>query len=183
MKHELNLGQKITSPQIRDACHVAVAPVIAAHKLVAGRNIGFDKDGKASANRATKFIGIVDPFLLEPVFEGEQFWMFLYPNTITSLNHVWSHPSFDSVEEEQPISEKTSAEYWIRDYAQNECDGLSYEDLMFAAEQYEKFGDYLCQGGRFEGMGVSDEFWDHYEIVMGKKVEDKNRGSVFTCSC
>lgn len=180
--NDLKLGQKIKEPRIRDATHVAIYPVIAAHKLVAGRNIGFDKDGKASI-RVSKFIGIVDPFLLESVNAGEQFWMFLYPNTITSLNHVWSHPSFDNAEQSKPLSEEEESRLWIAEYAENHCDGLSYEDLMFAAEQYEKFGDYLCQGGRFEGMGVSDEFWDHYEKVTGKEIKRSNRGSIFTCSC
>lgn len=179
-----NIGQKIMGEELRDAIHIAIAPVIAAHKLVAGRNIGFDKDGKASATKTDKYIGIVDPFLTSPVEKGEKFWMFLYPNTITSLNHVWSHPSFD-IGEAKPIvlSEAQVSENWIRDYAENKCDGLDYEDLMFAAENYEKHGEYLCQGGRFEGMGVSDEFWDHYEKVIGRKVEDQNRGSIFTCSC
>ncbi len=182
MKHELNIGKKITSPQIRDAIHIAIAPVIAAHKLTAGRNIGLDKNGKASI-KVSKFIGIVDPFLLESINEGEQFWMFLYPNTITSLNHVWSHPSFDSQEVAKPVSEAEESKFWIAKYAENKCDGLDYQTLMDAAEDYEKHGEYLCQGGRFEGMGVSDEFWDHYEKVVGRKVEEKNRGSVFTCSC
>jgi hypothetical protein len=39
-------------------------------------------------------IGIVDPFLDQPVRPGEEFWVFVYPNTITGMRHYWQHPAF-----------------------------------------------------------------------------------------
>ena len=39
-------------------------------------------------------VGIVDPFLKEPVEPGERFYIFLFPNTVTGLRHVWTHPAF-----------------------------------------------------------------------------------------
>ena len=49
--------------------------------------------------------------------------------------------------------------------------------------KYLKCGDYMCEGGRWEGVSLPDEFWPAYEIVTGKKVPDGNRGSFFSCSC
>jgi hypothetical protein len=36
----------------------------------------------------------VDPFLADPVQPGQMFWLFLYPQTITGLRHVWEHLAF-----------------------------------------------------------------------------------------
>lgn len=36
-------------------------------------------------------LGIVDPFLKEPVYPGERFVMLVEPGTIKNLTHTWSH--------------------------------------------------------------------------------------------
>jgi hypothetical protein len=89
---ELGIGKLITSDAHRDAIHVAVAPVTAAQELQPGQHVGLRGDGRALATEHP--IGIVDPFLHERVPEGQRFWLFLYPGTITSLRHVWTHPAF-----------------------------------------------------------------------------------------
>lgn len=87
-----NLGELAAEDAWRDAIHVAVAPVVAASELQPGQHVGVLEDGRADAIEKT--IGIVDPFLTEPVHPGERFWLLTYPNTITSLRHVWTHPAF-----------------------------------------------------------------------------------------
>lgn len=94
-----NIGQIITTPQTRDAIHFAVAPVKAGETLRPGQDVGLrgepnDKKAFAKQNDVI-LIGIVDPFLKRPVMHGQTFWLFLYPETITSLRHDWTHHAFD----------------------------------------------------------------------------------------
>lgn len=79
----------------RDAIHVAVAPLEAAMDLKPGEHVGLTDEGRAVAGVET--IGIVDPFLEATVKEGERFYLFLYPGTITSLHHVWTAPAFEAL--------------------------------------------------------------------------------------
>lgn len=91
---ELKLGELITEPQNRDAVHIAVAPVIAVSKLAPGDHVGFIAGNKVGRISAIRCVGIVDPFLRGEVNTGEQFWLYLYPGSITSLRHDWTHPAF-----------------------------------------------------------------------------------------
>lgn len=97
MQYVPELGQVIAGEARRDAVHVAVAPVVADHLLAPGYHVCL-REGRASAVRAgertEETVGIVDPFLDRWVEPGERFWLFLYPNTVTSLRHVWTHPAF-----------------------------------------------------------------------------------------
>lgn len=77
---------------MRDAIHIAMAPVVAAERLQPGQHIGLLDDGRACAS--DKPIGIVDPFLVDAVLPGHRLWLFLYPGTVTSLRHDWTHPAF-----------------------------------------------------------------------------------------
>jgi hypothetical protein len=81
--------------EARDAIHLAVEPVIASDKLFAGQDIGLMPDGTASF-RAEKHLGIVDPFIKDPILPGQRFWLIVYPRQIRSLRHVWEHPDFPS---------------------------------------------------------------------------------------
>lgn len=92
------LGALITDgDRRRDAVHVAVAPVTAAEPLEPGRHVGFVPPGQTEMVGVVgpdQRVGVVDPFLTERVAPGQRFWLFLYPNTVTSLRHYWSHPAF-----------------------------------------------------------------------------------------
>lgn len=87
------LGTLITAKEMRDAIHLAVEPVVAGQKLLPGEDVGIVY-GKAYIVADHLELGIVDPFLKGPVYEGQRFWLIVYPRTISTLRHVWTHPSF-----------------------------------------------------------------------------------------
>ena len=79
----------------RDAIHIAIAPVTAAQRLAPGQHVGLVQDGNLElVGPCDNNIGIVDPFLVEEVELGQRFWLFLYPNTVTGMRHIWAHPAF-----------------------------------------------------------------------------------------
>lgn len=87
------LGTIHAKQEHRDAIHLAVEPVRAGQKLAPGQHIVV-KDGVAYATDPGQGIGIVDPFILGYVAEGERFWFVMYPRQVHSLRHVWTHPAF-----------------------------------------------------------------------------------------
>jgi hypothetical protein len=90
-----NIGHLCSESARRDCLHFAVAPVVAGEELQPGEHVGFLPNGRIGWSLPNIIlIGIVDPFLTTPVEEGQRFWLMLYPNTVSSLRHVWSHPAF-----------------------------------------------------------------------------------------
>lgn len=191
MAHDLPLGQLIDDKQQRDAIHIAVAPVVAVQMLHPGQHIGFVAEGdttRVAAGTASR-IGIVDPFLKEPVRPGQRFWMFLYPQTITSLRHDWTHPAF--AKEPAPYTpDKAAREAWLREFCRlNDCP--SYETVMkaivgdFDPNEYGSGGYIDDDRCHFDGIDahaeIPTEFWTHAEIVLGKKLTLKPE--YFSCSC
>lgn len=104
------LGTILTTPQGRDAIHLAVEPVTAGCAMqpsddivvvyVDGKGIAFNYAyvGGAPAGRKLgkgEGLGIADPFIKKDVIErGERFWFVMYPRQVRSLRHVWEHPAF-----------------------------------------------------------------------------------------
>lgn len=172
---EAKLGQILDNTAERDAIHVAIAPVIASQPLGPGEHVGLNERGEACYGDNP--IGIVDPFLTTVVQMGERFYLCLYPNTVTGMRHHWRHPSFADNEGERVQASKD----WIAKEAA--IAGIDYDEIMSAAEQYLKYDDYLCDGGRWDGHYLNQDFWTHYEIVTGVKVREEDRGSFFSCSC
>ena len=113
MSDNLKLGHLIDGNQQRDAIHIAIAPVVAAEVLHPGDRIGFvDPANPEMVRRHGIHIGIVDPFLIRRIVPGQRFWMLLFPGTITSLRHDWTHPAFSEVSHDRGF-----AEQWLRVYA------------------------------------------------------------------
>lgn len=197
------LGTIIDENQKRDAIHVAVEPVVAGEKLQPGDHVTIT-DGLAYETAPGAGLGIVDPFLCLRVKKGERFWLLIYPRKITSLRHVWSHPSFPEEQllqaksEERPpqaqaddAKTKARSEEWLREFCSNSGNCPKYEDVMKAVTnygsdskdgyyRYENDGEYLFFGGQDASGDIPDEFWDHVEIVTGKSYP---RAKYFACSC
>ena len=93
----------------RDAIHLAVEPVIASERLLAGQDVYLLPDGRAAKGKENA-VGIVDPFLKQSVKAGEKFWLVVYPRQITSLRHVWTHPAFEEKVTPAPEPEITLAD-------------------------------------------------------------------------
>lgn len=193
MAEVVKLGQLVDASQKRDAIHIAIAPVVATERLFPSQDIGFVEDGNvekvgACKEKPSKWLGIVDPFLKGPVFPDERFLMFLYPNTITSLRHDWTHPAFAQSEAAAPVAvaldAKAESMKWLKGFAEHL--DITYNALMEAANEYLETGDRTVQHGsewwRDQFSGHEEEFWNHFEIVTGKKVEERT-ASIFCCSC
>lgn len=187
------LGTIITGdlPPLRDAIHIAITPVTAGEMLRPGEPLEFvsgSMDTVQAASHAA--IGIVDPFIKTRVRAGQKFWMLLYPGTITSLRHEWTHPALDgqsqgaNMDPNTPpsIREGASASFKrlveIADMAE-----ISYSELMEGANNYLERDDYMIDGGKWSGFSIPDDFWDHYTAVTGTVVLPRNRGNFFSCSC
>lgn len=181
------LGTIIGLDEKRDAIHLAVEPIEAGSILAPGERICII-DGKAYTGSRGKPVGIVDPFLDGPVRKGERFWLVVFPRQIVSLRHVWEHPEFPpSGETDSANPGMHPSEKWIRDWCATIP--LDYEVVMAGADEWVRdkerggWGEYLCFGGLLEGEFVPDEFWTHYDAVMGRTTPENHRGSFFTCSC
>lgn len=97
-RSEPQLGHLLTGAEGRDAIHIAIIPVVASERLYPGESVELFGKTEKGLHYIRKVqdsgIGIVDPFLKEPVKFGDCVYLFLNPYTITSLRHVWTHPAF-----------------------------------------------------------------------------------------
>lgn len=179
MSDVTKVGELIAPGSQRDAIHIAVAPVVATERLEPGQTIGFANDDMRSveACELAMSVGIVDPFLRKTVQEGEHFWMFLHPNTITSLRHNWTHPAFGG--QEDVILSKAKSEGWLRNFINN-SDCPDYETVI-AEAVHSDGSNYLHISGSDASGEIPPEFWDHVEVVTGYKI--KSRPTHFSCSC
>lgn len=175
------LGSIISENEKRDAIHLAVEPAIAAEHLMPGQDVGFVEGG---VGRSPSPIGIVDPFLKEPVMKGERFWLVVYPRQITSLRHVWTHPAFTEAEiEDSANSSKEASEQWLREFIGG-SDCPDYHTVIEKAVNNDSWSEeYLHFDGSDAHGEIPPEFWDHVEIVTGKKIKGEDRAKYFSCSC
>lgn len=176
-------------PDERDAIHIATAAVYALENLNPGDHVGLISE-RADAMGKSEIapLGIVDPFLTTPVKEGERFWVFLYPGSIRSLRHNWSHAAFDNraalvnALRESPNRKRMQA---FANSLQDDDDGnpVTVEELIKRAKLYIACGEDWCEGGRFEGDYIYRDFWTDFEVLTGISVPSDKRYNFFSCSC
>lgn len=186
MSGDIGVGRLIVDgdPQ-RDAIHVAVSPVEAGVDMEPGDHIGFLRDSDRTVFPKmldVTTIGIVDPYLTETVKSGEKFWMFLYPGSVTSIRHDWTHPAFGTGVD---TAAGRDPEGVHKKYLEMCADtmGVDFDELMGYAKEYIDHGTYQVQGSRWDGTYLPGDFWDHYQVYTGERVDDKDKGSFFSCSC
>lgn len=161
----------------RDAVHVAILPVRAAENLVPGTHVGVVSKGlELKVGLVAPLIGVVDPLLPEIVLKGQRFFLWMYPHSVKSLKHVWTHPVVDNA------AEKLKAKIWLEDFAEEI--GISYKELMQGAENHIDHGGYVTLN--YDTPDVvykkASEFWKHYEIMSGQSPSDAE-DMFFTCAC
>ena len=191
MKHEVTLGKLADDLAQRDAVHIAVAPMIAAHPLAPGQEVGFvDDANKERAGTSQKPFGIVDPFLKEAVKQEQRFYVFLFPQTITSLRHDWTHPAVVPTAngDTSVITDemRRNSRGWLERFAEDAH--MNYDDVIFYAGDYLQTGECYVQYGGEEARDASylagRVFWDHFEVVTGQVVPVDEKDSIpFLCSC
>jgi len=191
-----NIGQLAPADAQRDAIHVAIAPVIAAERLPHGSAVAWatGQEGTAVINVPWDHpnkLGIVDPFRTGFVNAGERFWLFLMPNTVTSLRHEWTHPAFPGVAQSQvSLEEPTRDEVLaaMRHVARNYIvDDNDYDDERTYLEIKTNWlgdGDIWAFARGFDMHSDPGDFWGPVEAKLGRPVPDKYKERTgFTCSC
>lgn len=184
------IGNVLDSKAQRDAIHIAVAPAIAHERLAPGTHVSFVREGdttRAGLQRAgMPLVGIVDPFIKGAVKEGDRFFIFLYPNTVTGLRHVWTHPAWDGA----AAKALQESEKWLRDFAKQNCDQydqeLSEDDCYRRLLEMAEEGDFCFSGQPDELYNSSGQMtiWHHVEVVRGAPfVHSHKEGASFRCSC
>ena len=185
--------------QKRDAIHLAVEPVVAGERMGPGDHITVINGvaWRADKDDEDKPLGIVDPFLPRAVRKGERFWFVMYPRMVHSLRHVWTHPAFTDEpvvaesESDAPTSTKVKqslgaqiaeSERWLRDFCdRSHCPDYDTVMAVIAANSTAFDSDYLHIYDHDASGEIPAEFWDHAEIVLGRKIA--KRPSWFSCSC
>ena len=194
------LGSIITPSEKRDAIHLAVEPVEAAHKLYAGMDVKLVNGRAERVYNESEGVGIVDPFLKTPVHVGERFWLVVYPRQISSLRHVWEHPSFPASGETDKVDNLThapavapedeserllstlrkSSEEWLRRW----CDGndIGFDELIDMIDEQYGTG-YMTRYGQDFWAQLDDTFWQHVSVYKGSIYTVAEGGSTLGCSC
>lgn len=189
---DVKLGQLPDQYAQRDAIHIAVCPVEAAEDLEPGQYVGLvaqpglgDRLAGLWASASAPHVGIVDPFLTTTVKKGQRFWLCLYPQTVTSIRHHWTHPKIAEAEDIASLEAEKESERWLRDFAAH----VSPYDMDDDPSGQRAFETLLSgfQTGNIFTHGTSytpdpeeeEELRQHLERYLKVKIDRLS----FSCSC
>jgi hypothetical protein len=172
----------------RDAIHLATLCVTSDVTVYPSQHVGING---AKAHPNFKHVGIVDPFLKMPIMPGEKFLVVIYPRTIESLRHVWSHP--DIPEEGIAVTSSKTTIPTIEDLIaaldklgrtqDPPVDGETLYTAMYTGEEYIHFSGTDAHGR----IDIPNELWEMYDIIhTGRSALDPREGGdgiYFSCSC
>lgn len=186
-KPDLKLGQKIREIQERDAVHVAVIPVrinqFGNEVIKPGTHVGFIYD-EFVGPLSNKLVGIIDPFLSpsEELHHGDKVWLFLYPNTVTSIRHYWEHPDITVGPKTNLLIEQ--AVQRLRSIA--ESVEISFPELIDILGNYIETGKWHTLN--FDTPDIDPvTMWDDFQLVTGVRFDKEQRKQAydipFTCAC
>ena len=186
MSGDIGLGRLIEEPRGRDAVHIAVVPITAGEDLLPNDRIYVDGGyGYSVEGTAQDVHGIVDPFLSGRIKRGDTFYMCMFPGSITSLRHEWTHPALDSLPEETDSiytrKAKIESKDWIMDFLHKQT---WYDDREkdIEAEYSDLIDEWTSDGAyTFNDSGVDTSLLEaHLEVVTDHK---KGENFYFSCSC
>ena len=170
------LGTRPPLPLAIDAVHVAVKSMeCKVDELVPGTHV--NKDGYPRG----KTIGIVDPFLQVPVKLGENFYLCLYPGSITALKHYWTHPAFQPEE-----SARDSSLTWMEKFATEVlgCECSEFLGKLDAVADGPHDGHVSTHGDHNDDLREAwPEICFHYGNISGRRKINPSDYVSFTCSC
>jgi hypothetical protein len=170
---DVKLGQYPQGAVGRDAIHMAIVPLMSSSYLKPGEHVGWDHDSPKTVSSYTeKPFGIVDPFLSNRVEPGVRVWVCLYPGTIASLRHVWSHPDFN---DEPALTTQKEAEIRLQELASTL--GYDYERFLAALESGED-----CYAGEecYHIYDHTEQILSDFYAVTGRRLSGLPQ---FRCSC
>ena len=180
---QAKIGKLLAGDEGRDAIHIAVAPMVARNSFAPGQHAALNDAGEAVS--MGDFIGIIDPFLKGRVEIGQRVYLFLYPNTITSLHHLWAHPAFLPVVA-PPDDLKAASVRWMRAWATEHMGDDYYGDDEKRSDE-QAYASAIDAGhsqsvGPYESARdtMDDEWWHHWQNITGSK---KTKPEYFSCAC
>lgn len=187
MDCDINLGSAPLKHAERDAIHIPVISVTAGSVLSPGDHIEMSDGVATKSTSSERSVGIIDPFLRNRVQKGDTVWLLLYPKSIRSLRHHWTHPLFPSTDYPDGsdyASEQRQSEAWLREYASkmNCYDGVdkAFNNLIDGLKRKDLFAHGTDLHGQWE-LEDADDLKFHAERFLGIRINWSE--FEFSCSC